>query len=191
MQILHLSVLFALVLGYDCLYYDQYSGYNSNYPYQGLGSSRNNYGRLECIRKCKASKTDYWQRFCPNKRTRLHCDNNYSIKIKTAKYGSFPCHPTNKQFKGYIKCQIAPAKVLAHTKAFCENQRECTGHASRTLFGKLALFYQACAKKHKLSFYAEYQCIPSKSFCGAYCKCRSASPIFIIRPRETTQCRLL
>lgn len=46
MQILHLSVLFALVHGYDCLYYDQYGGYNTNYPYQGLGSSRNNYGRL-------------------------------------------------------------------------------------------------------------------------------------------------
>ncbi|CAC5356549.1 unnamed protein product [Mytilus coruscus] len=175
MGLLHLTVIFAVVLGYGCHYSDQYGEHNNNLRYRGKRRSGNNYGHLECMRKCKARKIDYWQRFCPSEPIRIYCDDISSIRIKSAKYGSLPCRPANIRFKGKLKCQVARAKVLAHTKQSCEYKKECTGHTSRKLFGKLPLFYRGCAYSKKVSFYAEYQCIPSKTFCGAFCRCRSAS----------------
>ncbi|XP_052085271.1 uncharacterized protein LOC127722454 isoform X2 [Mytilus californianus] len=129
--------------------------------------------RKSCIEKCKAWTVKYWQRFCFNEHIKLWCYPYQYLKIIKAQYGNIPCRPSNYEYHGTQTCGPADAKILAHTKHYCDYQNKCYGYANGMLMAKSYLFYHSCGYK-KPSFYVKYACKAKKSFCWSFCTCKKS-----------------
>ncbi|VDI04021.1 Hypothetical predicted protein [Mytilus galloprovincialis] len=154
--------------------YSSYGG-QGNGQYGGESSFGHRFGHLECLRKCKAWRINYWQRFCNKHAIRLYCNENYFLKIQNAQYGNIPCHPSNKRFNGHPSCQANTGQVLKNARENCDYKKQCTAKVDNRLFGKRYAFNTGCSYHvRSISYYAEYECRPSKTLCAAFCKCRQA-----------------
>ncbi|XP_052084765.1 uncharacterized protein LOC127721960 [Mytilus californianus] len=151
-------------------------GGQGKFPYRRQSRFGHKFGHLECLRKCKAWRVNYWQRFCNKHTIRLYCDDNYFLKIQNAQYGNIPCHPSNVRYNGLPSCQADRGQVLKNTREKCDYRKQCTAKVDNKLFAKGYIYHHKCSYHVKsITFYAEYECRPSITLCQAFCKCRHAS----------------